>query len=1325
MKSVSHGKRSQSPTPIARASLPERSSLFGLEGISSTNLRSVSPVQTRGRPPRASTDYMGSSKARKAGSQAQEKRSNSPIPRALEASSSRVVNAGNRKLDYPPGPGSVRISKSQESPKVQSKAVLRSGVFRKCLRQVLSRTQRRFHSELFFERWLDYMTAERHARMKENTSAFILAIRSQCNKHYLEAYFVRWVQQMLSLKSEDLNLRMKASDDASKALVDVVNERTRIVCQDQREIEVYEHLVDKKLRSEEKDALLSTVFSNWKHLQQLARRILLKCVTNTFKHWNLFVRRERYEKNHCMVERTSRSLQRLSHGAEILMEKRSCRQFLHSVMFMWDFVAKANKFFKKGQATIRNRRVARQTLIAFEALCYHVDRSQRERYLTRYQDIMLRKESLRMQKTLMKHWQTLVRRVKMQKWKFDRVLHSTSLRLMHRCIEEWRSVCCFEKNARARVGKKRREEMRNAWTSWRMEFESTRENQLTCRGWQRDIISHMRREILVHWRMSCLIGRIETTRAKQLQSRRLSSLQGSCFGEWSAQARERSCRDKRLQRRSAAQKRRRALQTFHRWSLAASRSFKLPSGRVHQWAVCVTRKLVLRVLSGWQEQLVTATRMRMVIRDRTMVLLSRAKKNLFKRWKVLVGASNINYGHAVILVRKQRRVAMKECFRVWMNAREERCKLLQTQLRGRRLLLTGAMSSWRSRMRTKEKRRRACLLFHGKLKFSRFISIFKAWSRKSILSRSKLRACARAEAKRRYAFKYKMLMAFKVGVLTCVILRNENLEEGVAEPLSQVMYLPLDVRKQRRRMFEGWKSLTVQWSLKASKLDHKLSLQRSKLTELALLAWFHLCSGSNQVRNLSRRIRTRESGAKRRSSFLQWRELCDRKFRQRMLVERSILARKELLKRKVYVCWITLMSQTRMTKSLLRSCFAFRRRKILREYVTAWSAFSAKQLRLFHQERRIVRKSQTAIIKRSLVLWIRCSVSKHLQPVLEKFVCKRLRLLLKIHIDQLKDYHLRSRKAQSTVECCQVRKRHKLLHNVLARWAKETTKQESLHCKVKSLSMMHGWRLASRSFKSLLGNSRARSRSLSQPASHNTSLWEPSLVQVCSPLFSTPQAYPPAPPSPSPFASNDLSGWAIEQLSLRVMKSAMRAWRSAVDEAKFLHDFAEMWNKNCEGLLGKLVVCFYSWHRIAVSSRYDTEEASSHATNELQKRLLLLVDVKHNSSRLFLHHHRASSCVQEGASGSELEENYHPLSSSSTASTLSQNLEHSNHYPLNGSGHSDTSPGNYPFHDLYVSCFPRNDVNYGSGQIKHTVSLPRVLSTSPTPSTFPGPVPGL
>ena len=51
-------------------------------------------------------------------------------------------------------------------------------------------------------------------------------------------FFLRWSQQILQFKAEDLNLRMKASDEASRALVEVVNERADIISQSQHDIEV-------------------------------------------------------------------------------------------------------------------------------------------------------------------------------------------------------------------------------------------------------------------------------------------------------------------------------------------------------------------------------------------------------------------------------------------------------------------------------------------------------------------------------------------------------------------------------------------------------------------------------------------------------------------------------------------------------------------------------------------------------------------------------------------------------------------------------------------------------------------------------------------------------------------------------------------------------------------------------------------------------------------------------------------------------------------------------------------------------------------------------
>ena len=100
------------------------------------------------------------------------------------------------------------------------------------------------------------MASQSQVRMKKSTSAFVLSIRSQSNQHSLEAYFfrfswhptwlvrsflmffLRWSQQILQFKAEDLNLRMKASDEASRALVEVVNERADIISQSQHDIEV-------------------------------------------------------------------------------------------------------------------------------------------------------------------------------------------------------------------------------------------------------------------------------------------------------------------------------------------------------------------------------------------------------------------------------------------------------------------------------------------------------------------------------------------------------------------------------------------------------------------------------------------------------------------------------------------------------------------------------------------------------------------------------------------------------------------------------------------------------------------------------------------------------------------------------------------------------------------------------------------------------------------------------------------------------------------------------------------------------------------------------
>ncbi|EKX48239.1 hypothetical protein GUITHDRAFT_105845 [Guillardia theta CCMP2712] len=1137
MKSSTYSKRSISPTPAVRANLPEKWNILKLEGVSSD--RSVSPFQSRAMAARASAEF-NITKTRQQSKHAQDKRSLSPVPRRVDENV-LAGNQGSKKFDYPAGPGSARIYKLHENRKVETKSVVRTSTFRKSLRKVFLRSEKKLLSELFFERWIVFMASQSQARMKESASAFVLSIRSQSNQQSLEAYFFRWSQQLLQFKAEDLKLRMKASDEASRALVEVVNERTNIMSQSQHDIEVYEYLVDKKLRSEQNFQHLMEVFYHWKQLQQLAGRF-------------------------------------------------SCNL-----------------------------------------------------------------------KSLIKYWRALVLKARSQKMKLERVMQAYKRRSMFRSITDWQHTYSFDKNARVQIERKQRNVLRNAWMSWKMEFESTRENQLTCRGWQRDIISHMRREILVLWRMSCVIGRILVRRANVLNNKRRSTLQRVCIEEWTKRTKEAASCEKKVQRLLSLKLISQTRNTFLCWSRAALRSFKLPTGRIHKWAVHIKRKLALSVLNSWEDLIQNASKQRQLIRDRSLLMFYRTKNNMFRRWKALVDTSIIKCEHAKILVRKQERLLVKDHFTVWRSP---------IAFGVRRVMLAEANEDERE-----EKTRLSSVLQQAKV-FSVLFNLQEMVPMELVVSVKAAIVHESRGEKEKFA-------------------QDDNQDVSSDEPAAQVMLLPLEERKRTRRIFEGWRCLAVSSSFAARKVDVKLMIRRTKQVGRALVGWIHLRWSSKRVRDLSLKIRTREDRRKRSSLFLLWRQVCDNKVRKRLIVGRCIAARSSQSKRSILGCWMDIVSDKKVSESLGRSCYTLKRRKILRQHVAVWSAFSARQLRLFHQERRIVRRSQAAMIRKCLLVWIRSSVSKHLQPLVEKFVGRKSQLVLKSSFDRVCKYHLRCRRMQSVVTGCGLRRSHRLLHSVLLRWAKETTRQESLNYKVKSFSMLHGWRLTSKSFKSLLGNSRDRSNSPPQSMSHTSSIWDQSLVHVCSPLPRTPDvSAPPALLALSPSSSHDVSSWAIGQLSFHIMRSAMRGWRCAVEEARLLNDFADMWNNNCETILGKVVVCFYSWHRISLFSRYETEEASFHSTNELQKRLLLLLDVKRNCSKLFLQHQSRGFIHEAAASGSEHEDGCHPLSSSSTASTLSQHLEHASHYPLHASTHSDLSPGSFPFHDLYVSCFPRNDVNY-------------------------------
>ena len=185
-------------------------------------------------------------------------------------------------------------------------------------------------------------------------------------------------------------------------------------------------------------------------------------------------------------------MQRMSDGAEALIERIVRKHLLHSILKLWPILAKTNKFYRRAQTTIHSRSIFRQMLYAFEALRYLCQRSQRERYLTRYQEIMSKKQFSRMQKSLIKYWRKLVLKARSLKMKLEvrqyiylgsdrtdciqlqRVMQEYKRRSLSRFITDWQHAYRFDKNARVQLERKQRIALRNAWMSWKMEFESTR-----------------------------------------------------------------------------------------------------------------------------------------------------------------------------------------------------------------------------------------------------------------------------------------------------------------------------------------------------------------------------------------------------------------------------------------------------------------------------------------------------------------------------------------------------------------------------------------------------------------------------------------------------------------------------------------------------------------------------------------------------------------------------------------------------------------------------------------------------------------------------------